>query len=702
MGLPIFLSLIPLFLIVFIMYKQAGRTSYGGVPEKTSLLYLTMGILWIILSDKVLNFIVTDKNRLTYIQTFKGWFYVVITTAILYLILSKYMEQLHKSHRELSITYSELKKYGIILQEQIEEKELSKRALDASERRYKSLYEAISGGVIVQDSTGKIIDVNNIAAEILGLSMEDMKGTTILDTEGSLIYPDGKILTKENHPAMLVMKTCKPIRNATIGIIHPTTKQYRWLLVNAQPILDKSNTPKEVVTTFIDITDLKSAEETIRYQSYHDPLTGLPNRTHFLDKLTQGIAHFYRKKKSFALLFIDLDRFKHINDSLGHNVGDDLLIKVAAKFKELLTPDDLVARLGGDEFVILLQNVTQSETPDLVAKEILNHFNKPLNLGTQEIHITPSIGIAIYPRDGGSPVDLLKNSELAMYKAKDSGKNKYNFYSEDLQKMVYQRHILENSMRKSLEREDFEVYYQPQVDITCNQIVGVEALIRWKHPELGMISPSHFIPIAEETGLIIPMEEWVLHTACNQVKEWQQKYNKSLRLAVNISPHHFQHENLLKTIIKTINNTNFCGNSLELEITETAAMQNVVFTIKVIENLRKMGIEICIDDFGTGYSSLGYLKKFTIHKIKIDRSFICNLTNNTNDAAITDAVIALSHSLNLMVVAEGVETEEQLELLRGKGCNYIQGYYFKPPIPAMEMEELLKEQNTNLQEALAD
>lgn len=689
MGMPLIVGLISLVLILLLIYKQVKQTAFGGVPEKTSLIYLIMGIFWILLSDKMLDIIVADAGRISNLQTYKGWFYVLITSVVLYLILSKYMKELDISRRELSVTSSELRQYGILIEEQMEEKEKSLKALNTSERRYKSLYEAISGGVIVQDRAGRVIDANDVAMDILGITKGDIETANLNGTIINCIYTDGRSLTRENQPAMMAIKTGKPVRNVTLGIMHPLTQQYRWILVNAQPVIDSDEAPREVVTTFLDITDLKSAEETILYQTYHDPLTGLPNRAHFNDKLTQLISRFHRRKKTFAILYIDLDRFKHINDSLGHNVGDEILKGVAELLRNFTCPDDTVARLGGDEFVLLLQDINHLEAVSKLAKEIINHFKIPIGVLNHEIHITPSIGIAIYPNDGSSTIDLLKNAEIAMYNAKASGKNKYIFYSKDLNEKVNQRHQLENSMRKALEREDFELYYQPQVDLLTNEIIGVEALIRWHHQDLGMILPTDFIPIAEETGLIIPMEEWVLKTACSQIEKWQKKYNRPLRLAVNISPHHFQHRNLLKTVIKTIHNTGFDGGLLELEITETAAMQNVEFTIKVIDDLRRMGIEICIDDFGTGYSSLGYLKKFTIQKLKIDRSFVKNLIENTNDAAITDAVIALAHSLNLLVVAEGVETEEQLKYLRNKKCDFIQGYYFKPPIPAKEMEELL-------------
>jgi diguanylate cyclase (GGDEF)-like protein len=442
----------------------------------------------------------------------------------------------------------------------------------------------------------------------------------------------------------------------------------------------------------MELAEIKQAAETMWQQVYHDPLTGLPNRMLFEDRLTLEMAHARRDKQGLAVMFLDLDHFKLINDTLGHSVGDQLLQDVAHRLRDALRGTDTVARMGGDEFALLLTRVTHAENVARVAQKIFHVLKPPFNFGGHDFHITPSIGITLYPNDGEDTQTLLKNADTALYRAKEQGRNVYQFYTPAMNSKTLERLALENNLRRALERKEFVVYYQPRVKISTKRIIGMEALVRWQHPELGLISPVKFIPLAEETGLIIPLGEWVLRTACEQTKAWQEAGFPPLRVGVNLSARQFQQPNLVERVAQVLKETGLHPHYLELEITESAAMQNAEYTLPVLYYLKEMGIHISIDDFGTGYSSLSYLKKFPFHTLKLDQSFIRDLTTDPNDAMIAKVVITLAHGLKLEVVAEGVETQEQLDFLKQLQGDEVQGYLFSKPLPAEEFEELLRQE----------
>jgi diguanylate cyclase (GGDEF)-like protein len=393
-----------------------------------------------------------------------------------------------------------------------------------------------------------------------------------------------------------------------------------------------------------------------------------------------------------AVLFVDLDRFKNINDSLGHDAGDEVIVEIGRRIVRSLRETDTAARQGGDEFVVVLGDLAQEADACTVAQKILDTLCQPMLLRGQEIFPTGSIGIGLYPRDGTDTPALLKNADTAMYRAKGDGGNKYQFYANSMSMAALDSLRMEGALRRALERDEFRLYYQPQVDIATGAVVGVEALLRWQ-PQLGpMIAPDDFIPIAEQTGLIVPIGDWVLATACAQQKAWCDAGLPPLTVSVNLSARQFQQRDLVELVARLVRDTGCDAASLALEITETAVMENPQAAVAIFRQLNEMGVRLAIDDFGTGYSSLAYLKRFPIDSLKIDRSFVRDITRDADDAAIVHAVIALAHSMKLKVVAEGVEDTRQLQFLREHGCDQMQGYYFSKPIPAGDIEQLLRKQ----------
>lgn len=427
----------------------------------------------------------------------------------------------------------------------------------------------------------------------------------------------------------------------------------------------------------------------LNYLSYHDALTDLPNRILFEDRLFQAFVNAQHHRKNLAVLFLSLDRFKNIHDTFGHTHGFRVLQEVAERLKKAVGEGETVARFEGDEFALLLTQIGAMTDVIEIVQKVNYELNKPFIIDNREIFITASIGISLYPEDGKETQTLLRNAGSALSRAKEQGGSNYQFYISDMNQSALKRLELESNLRRALERNEFEVYYQPKVNINTRKIVGLEALIRWRHPELGLISPMEFIPSAEETGLILPIGEWILSTACRQLKAWQMEGLPSINLSVNISPVQFQLANLSETVINIVHEAGLNPKFLDLEVTESSVMRNPESAIESLKKLKEAGIKISIDDFGTGYSSLVYLKKLPIDVLKIDKSFVQDLATNPDDAALVMTIITLAHNLRLTVVAEGVETEEQLNLLHLLRCDEWQGYLFSKPLPSVELRNLL-------------
>jgi diguanylate cyclase (GGDEF)-like protein/PAS domain S-box-containing protein len=479
----------------------------------------------------------------------------------------------------------------------------------------------------------------------------------------------------------------------------------RHAQLQARGSLDASGTVTRLAGTIQDVTELKEAEQRIRYLAYFDRPTGLPNRQFFMERLTQALATARRHQRQLGVLSLDLDQFKRINDTLGHAIGNDLLLEVAHRLTTALREEDCltagdgahqspegVARLDGDEFSLLIGELAQYHDAAKVARRLLEELRKPFRVGGQEVFVTASIGMALYPLDGEDADSLMKNAGAAMHFAKEQGRDNYQFYSRAMNATALEKLSMESQLRKALEREELLLYFQPKIRASSGRIVGLEALIRWNHPELGIVPPSQFIPVAEESGLIVAIGDWVLHAACAQNQAWRQDGFPPVHVAVNIAMPHFRHGDLVASIADALQRTGLDPSLLEIELTESMLMQGVDVTLETLHRLRDMGVRLAIDDFGTGYSSLSYLKRFPLHTLKIDRSFIKDLPRDAEDVAITKAIIAMAHSLRLAVVAEGVETPEQLAFLQQHGCDEVQGYLFSRPVNADEFVALLAAQ----------
>ncbi len=450
-------------------------------------------------------------------------------------------------------------------------------------------------------------------------------------------------------------------------------------LVYLSPII-QDNKVIEVVGTAIDITERKRSEQLINHMAYHDSLTGLHNRAFFYEKITEMIQIAKQNKETFAVMFLDLDQFKNINDTLGHAMGDLLLIDVSNRLVDCVYKDQAICRLGGDEYVILLPNCNEEQAA-IIAERIIDQISSPFIIKNHEIYITPSIGVSMFPKDGE---ELLKNADAAMYQAKFLGRSNFQFFTQDLAYKLNKKVALENDLRKAIQKEEFILHYQPQIDITTGKMIGLEALIRWVHPKLGVISPLDFIPLAEETGLIIPIGEWVLRQACYQNKIWQEAGCEPIPISVNVSIMQFRQKDFVNLVEKVLQETNLAPKYLELEITESMTI-DITYTEMVLISLKELGIKVSMDDFGVGYSSLSYLRRLPINKLKIDQSFIRNL--DTKNQAIVSTIITLARNLQIDVIAEGVEREEHVDFLKKHNCFQAQGFLFSKPIPKDELSK---------------
>ena len=566
----------------------------------------------------------------------------------------------------------------------------AERIRQESSEKYRTLFENSPDAMFLvevseDDPYWPIVDCNEAACRMNGYTREELIGQPV------------DILHVDSYGMSDKKKNLEKLREQPISISEFTHRRKDGTVFPVEIVknLIVLNGKEMIVGIDRDITERKKAEETIKYQAYYDLLTKLPNKILLNDRLTFALAHAHRGGNVMSVIFLDLDRFKKINDTLGHDVGDQVLKTIAERLEACMREGETVARFGGDEFIILLPEVSRVSEVTRLAQDILDLFKQPLILSGIELYVTASMGIALYPNDGEQSEILLKNADAALNRAKEQGRNNFQFYTPLMNAKASERLVLESNLRRALKREEFVLFYQPQVNAKTGLIVGMEALIRWKHPELGLVSPAEFIPLAEETGLIIPIGEWVLKQACSQNKTWQTKGYYPIRVSVNISARQFQEQNIVEMVQRVLQETKLKPEYLELEITETIAMQNADYTVQILAGLEAMGVHISLDDFGTGYSSMGYLKRFPLDVLKIDRSFVQELLEDPSDAAIASSVIHLAHSLKLKVIAEGVETKEQVDFFQHHGCDIIQGFYFGRPMPAENFEKKLSSQTTD-------
>ncbi len=565
----------------------------------------------------------------------------------------------------------------------ISERKQMEETIRQSEERYRTLIEEMEEWYFETDLAGDILFFNDIFASGLGYPHKELTGVNFRN------FVRQEDIDTVYNKFLQVYETGEPTRNFPYEFVRPDGSRM-FTEFSIFPKRDYEGTILGFRGVGHDITERKRAEERIQYLATHDTLTDLPNRLMFNQLLSHAIQAARRYKRQLAVLFIDLDRFKIINDTLGHEAGDQLLQEMAIRLKEALRAVDVVARLGGDEFVILIEEVNDVSQVTTVARNILSAVIKSLVIMDQECRVTASIGISIYPKDAKDERSLMKTADRAMYFAKEEGKNNYQFYSKGIKSQSIKRLSIETNLRQALRRKEFSLHYQAKLDFRTGMITGVEALLRWQNPSLGSVTPMQFIPVAEETGLIVPIGRWVLKTACAQNVAWQRQGLPPVCMAVNLSLRQLTDEALLEDMKAALEDSGMAPNLLELEITESMVMHNPGRMVKVLSKIKDMGVRLAIDDFGTGYSSLAQIKHFPIDTLKVDRSFIRNIPNDSEDKAITEAIIAMGKTLSLTVVAEGVETQEQMVFLEQHACDQMQGYYFSRPIIPEQFADLLR------------
>jgi diguanylate cyclase (GGDEF)-like protein/PAS domain S-box-containing protein len=614
---------------------------------------------------------------------------VISTGEIIY--LSNHTTLIDRQGKEFQITDSaapirsedgNIQGVVLVFNDVTEQYALREKARDV-QKQLQALLKEMQTMIAILSTEGRILFINETPLKVFGLSAENLDNKKIWDNS---------FLSQDENIQVILQDS---VKQAASGISvnrdlrFETQEESIWVNISIHPVVNDQGLVKQLLLEGHDISERKSAEDKILYQAHYDELTGLPNRFLSLDRLNQLINEAERSDELIAVLFIDLDDFKKVNDTMGHETGDKLLIEAAERLKHSVRVGDTVGRLGGDEFIVLLSGIKNNAETQPIVENLLNRFRNSFMIDNRELTLTTSIGIAVFPEDGSNSSDILRNSDAAMYHAKEQGRNTYSYYTQAMNDSVARRLALEEQMHGSIERSEFEVYFQPQIEITSGKIIGTEALLRWHNHALGSISPSEFIPIAEQTGFIVFLGRFIIAEAISKTFHWQQDVNRDFRIAINLSPRQFRDSELVPYIKNTLEQWPIRGENLELEITEGVLLNGHGSIDNALSELNMIGVGIAMDDFGTGYSSLSYLRRYPFDVIKIDKSFVEDITVDRADQELISAAIAMAHSLNLKVVAEGVETEAQLDLLKKLKCDYAQGYLLGKPLPANEITKLL-------------
>ncbi len=666
-------------------------TNLDRITWKITIIYLILGTLWILLSDQVLAVLVQDPEQYQTVQTYKGWFYVVMTALLLYVLLNGQMKKLKDSRQKLLVSYEELESAYeelLAMEEKLENQygqlNVKQNELLETEEKYR---------LIVEGSNENIWDLNKQTGVMLFSRTKEMLGYEEDEIEDShdallsLVHPEDVLTVQKAEEQHIAGKA--PYYYCEFRL-KDKTGEYRWIQSRGKVVLDEDGNAVRMAGSHLDVTEQKRMMMEMYDMAFYDKLTGLGNRTLFYDHLKKILSSHQRRKKRFALLIVDLDDFKRINDTRGHRVGDEMLKQVALRFSELTEPGEMLARSGGDEFFILKPGIKSIEEVENLAAKVLKTFEIPFNIDEAEFFMGASVGITVYPDDGEDRDTLIQYADVAMNEAKAGGKNKYRFFDHNIRERVASWMEKEKDLRYAILREEFLVYYQPVLDAASGRIHGAEALVRWNHPTKGVLSPSYFIEIAEETGQIVPIGQWVMETVLKHYKTWSSKSDRNLLVSVNLSPAQFKRQDLHEWIKELIMKYDMKPEALQIEITETVVMENLQHSIEMLEKIRKLGVKVALDDFGTGYSSLNYLRTLPLDILKIDKSFIHHLGKDRKEASIVSQIINMAHELNLTVTAEGVEQKKQIETLQRFGCEEVQGYYFYRPMPEESFRKLIE------------
>ncbi|HEX8835179.1 MAG TPA: EAL domain-containing protein [Abditibacteriaceae bacterium] len=595
----------------------------------------------------------------------------------------------------------------------------AQETIRSDRERLQRVIETNADAIMILDADGVITAANAAVERIFGLPRQSIIGRAHDDQSWQITSTGGKFFPPQRMPFSLVKSTAEIVYNSEFAVTHPDG--HRILLsVNASPLQAEDGSVEGAVLSITDISERLALHGRLAHQAFHDALTNLPNRALFMNRLDHALARTTRGRNRVAVLFIDLDNFKQINDNQGHAVGDQLLVTVAERLQKSMRSGDTAARLGGDEFIVLLDGVSSSEHATVVAERILSQLKEPYLLSGSQLYVTPSIGLVFSDADNSTPDKLVRDADAAMYEAKRSGKGCYRIYREEESEDATVRQTLENELNGAWERKEIVVYYHPKVDLGRREVVGVEALVRWQHPTRGLLVPADFLPLAEETGLIVPLGLWVLREACRQVRLWQHHHpplrvpafgthvaqteqgaapQPPLDVNINLSLKQLQDPNFVQSVAQVLSETQLEPHHLVFEISETVMMEQAAPVLGVVQSLKELGVRLAIDDFGTGYSSLAYLKLFPLDFLKIDRKFVAGITGKNDDTVIVTSMIALAHALSLTVVAEGTETAAEAGKLHEMGCDFAQGYYFARPLPAGVISSQLENNTATLESA---